>query len=362
MALWRLAERGVSVLGFEQFQPGHSRGSSHGESRVFRVASHEDLRYVPLALRALDLWRELERLSGTKLLTMTGIHYIGPPQGKIVSGARLSAQTHGLHYQLLDRDQMQRHFPQHRLNPEDAAVYQDSAGIVLPEVAILAATTRAESLGARLLRDTRIRRITRVGGFVEVSTGASTYRVRKVIIAVGPWLGSFLPDLGLPVQVARQVLAWFPVSSSEDFRPERLPVFIQEVREGNSRYGFPTLDGKTVKIAVRHEGEATTPDTVDREVHARDLIPLQTFIDEQLVGVEPRAVRAQVCMYTNTPDLHFLVGSPPRRPWMLVLGGFSGHGFKFSPVIGDGAAGWIETARLLPSFDFFALNRFQTRG
>jgi sarcosine oxidase len=359
MALWRLAERGVSVLGFEQFQPGHNRGSSHGESRVFRVASHEDPRYVPLALQALDLWRDLERASGAKLLTMTGIHYIGPPEGKIVSGARRSAQEHGLRYHLLDREQMQRRFPQHRLNPEDVAVYQDAAGILLPEAAILAATRRAETLGACLLRNTRVERIERAGGFVEVSTGASTYRVRRVVVAVGSWLGGFLPDLELPVEVARQVLAWFPIRSSEDFRPERLPVFIQEVREGNSRYGFPTLDGKTVKIAVRHEGEATTPDTVDREVHARDLVPLQTFIDQHLVGTVPRAARAQVCLYTNTPDHHFLVGSPPDKPWMLVLGGFSGHGFKYSPLIGDAAAGWTQSGGLNPLLDFFALDRFQ---
>jgi sarcosine oxidase len=360
MALWRLAERGMRVIGFEQFEPAHNRGSSFGESRIIRTAYNEDPRYVPLVRRAFDLWRELESVTNSSLLTVTGILSIGQPEGDIVDGTLLSARTHGLEHTILDRERMSRRYPQHRLNPGDIAVYEDAAGILPPEATILAAVQRAESLGARILRNTRVDALRPAGDWVEIASEDSTFRVRHVIVGVGPWLGAFLPELEFPVSVARQVVAWFPVRNVDDFRNEQFPVFIHDIGGGHSRYGFPTLDSKTVKLAVHHEGDLTTADTVDREVHTRDLSPVQEFIEEYLVGVEPRAVHSHVCMYTNTPDHHFLVGSLQDKPWMTVLGGFSGHGFKFAPVIGDAAADLATTGKTASAFELFSLDRFAT--
>lgn len=361
MTLWRLAERGISAIGFEQFAPGHNRGSSHGESRVIRTAYFEDPRYVPLIRRSFTLWHELERLSRQKsLLSMTGILSIGPPESDVVVGTVASARTHSLAHEMLDAEQMRRRYPQHRLNSGDVAVYEDPAGILLPDRAILAAVQRAETLGAKILRRTKIVAIEKKGDLAEIVAGHSTYCVRHVVVAVGPWLGTFLPDLRLPVSVERQVLAWFPVRNVGEFQPSRFPVFIHGIGANHMCYGFPSLDSATIKLAVHHEGDATTADTVDRAVHERDILPLRALIERYLVGVGSRAVRSHVCMYTNTPDSHFLIGSPKDRPWMTVLGGFSGHGFKFAPVIGDAAADLSTTGKTDDAFQLFSLDRFVT--
>jgi sarcosine oxidase len=358
MALWRLAERGIKALGFEQFEPAHDRGSSHGESRIIRTAYNEDPRYVPLVKRAFDLWRELERVSATRLLTITGIVSIGPPEGAIVRGTLLSARSHHLDHEILDRKEMSRRFPQHRLNPGDVGVFDDSAGILFPEDAVLAAVRRAEDLGARVLRDTRVHAVEAAHDAVSIAAGDARFRVRKVIASVGPWLGAFLPELRLPIEVARQVMAWFPVREVENFRPERFPVFLHEIDGVHTRYGFPTLDGATLKVAVHHEGDVTTADNLDRKVYERDFAPIQDFVERFLVGVEPRVARSHVCMYANTPDYHFLVGSHPGKSWMTVLGGFCGHGFKFAPVMGEAAADLATTGFMDSAFDLLALDRF----
>jgi sarcosine oxidase len=175
---------------------------------------------------------------------------------------------------------------------------------------------------------------------------------------VGAWLGGFLPALQVPLTVERQVVGWFPLRTPELYSPQRCPVFMHEMETGRYRYGFPSLDGTTVKMAVHHEGTATSPDEVDRTVHPEDLAPIQSFVRDRLVGVEPVAVRSQVCLYTNTPDAHFVVGSLPGLSVVTVLGGFSGHGFKFAPVLGDVAADLALQGRTAYPIDLFEPGRF----
>jgi sarcosine oxidase len=358
MALWRLAARGARVIAFERFEPGHDRGSSHGESRIIRTAYYEGPQYVPLVQDAFTLWGQLERESGTSLLTMTGALMIGRPDGGLVAGTLASVRTHGLPHELLDADRMRARYPQHRLVSGEVAVYEAAAGLLRPEDAIRAAVQRAESLGATVLRRTPVEKVETGTQGVRVTAGGRTYQAGHAVVSVGAWLGGFLPALQVPLTVERQVVAWFPLRTPELYSPQRCPVFMHETETGRYRYGFPSLDATTVKMAVHHEGTTTSPDAVDRTAHPQDLAPIQSFVREWLVGVEPVAVRSQVCMYTNTADAHFVVGPLPGLSTVTVLGGFSGHGFKFAPVMGDVAADLALQGRTDYPIDLFEPGRF----
>lgn len=336
MALWRLARRGVAALGLERFEPGHDRGSGHGESRMIRSAYYEGPEYVPLVASAFQLWRELERETARELLTMTGALMIGPPDCGLVAGALRSAREHGLAHEVLDAGAARRRYPQHRIADGDVVLWEGQAGVLRPERAIVAATARAEALGARILTRTAVTSI-EVGDGVTVRAGAQTFQARHLVVSVGPWLAGLLPGLGLPLAVERQVMAWFTAREPAMFGPDRFPVFIRDL-EGRHVYGLPSLDGRRVKVAIHHGGRVVAPDHPDRDVRADDLAPVQAAVASTLPGLEPGAVDARVCLYTNTPDEHFLVGPAPGLSCVTLLGGFSGHGFKFAPVMGDIAA------------------------
>jgi sarcosine oxidase len=337
-ALWRLASRGVRVLGFERFEPGHDKGSGHGESRIIRTAYAEGSAYVPLVRSAFALWRQLECETGASLLTMTGGLMIGPSEGWLVKGTLQSARERGLAYEILEGDRFAERYPQHEaLKAGEVAVYEEAAGVLRPEAAVEAAARRAEELGAKLLRNTAVESVEESEDGVEVRARGRAYRARRAVVAVGAWLGKLLPELGLPLTVERQVMVWFPAKDPEPFAPGRFPIFARE-ETGFEWYGLPSLDGSTVKAAVHHRGQAVDPDRIDRQMHPEDVELICRFVGEVLPGLTPKPVRAQVCMYTNTPDEHFLVGPPPGRPNLILLGGFSGHGFKFAPIIGEIAA------------------------
>ena len=338
MALWRLARRGASVIGIEQFTPGHDRGSGHGDSRMIRSAYFEGPEYVPLVRAAFPLWRELEAEAGAELLTMTGALMIGRPDGELVAGAQRSARAHGLRCALLGPAEAAERFPQHRLADGQVALWEEAAGVLRPERAIEAAAARAVALGAELLTGVRAEAIEVGDGSVAVRAGGVTHRARHLVVCAGPWLGGLLPDLGLPLAVERQVMSWYPARGVAPFAPDRFPPFIRE-REGPFGYGLPSTDGATVKVAFHHGGQAADPDHIDRGVTRAELEPVTAFVAETLPGLIPVPVRAAVCMYTNTPDEHFVVGPAPGLPGVTVLGGFSGHGFKFAPVLGEVAAG-----------------------
>jgi len=338
MALWRLARRGVSVLGLEQYAPGHDRGSGHGDSRMIRTAYYEGPEYVPLVQAAFPLWHELEAEAGVELLTMTGALMIGPPDGELVSGAARSARAHGLAHELLGPEQVAARFPQHRLAEGEVALWEAEAGVLRPERAIEAAARRAVALGARLVTGARVEAIEAEGGSVYVRADGARYRGRSAVVCAGPWLGGLLPSLGVPLVVERIVMTWFPAADPAEFAPERFPVFIRERPGEPAGYGLPSTDRATVKVGRHHGGRPADPDRLDREVTEADVAPTAALVRETLPGLLPRPQRAAVCMYTNTPDEHFVVGPAPGLEGVTVLGGFSGHGFKFAPVMGEIAA------------------------
>ncbi len=351
--LWQLAARGVPAIGFEQFEPGHDRGSSHGESRIIRTAYFEGEQYVPLARRAFELWERLQRESGAGVLIRTGGLMIGAPGSEVVTGTRHSVETHGLAHEMLDAEEMVRRYPAHRLDGDEVAILEEPAGVLRPERAIRAMAARAAELGALVRTGVTVEQVEETDAGVSVVAGGERYQVDQAVISVGPWLPAFLPGLGRNLTVTRQVMAWLPIADPAAFAPDRFPIFIHEA-DSHQAYGFPTLDGETIKIAIHREGEATDVRTVDRSVHPADLAPIREFVERYLDGVIPTVVRSQVCLYTNTPDGHFMIGPVSDRGRMMVLGGFSGHGFKFAPVIGEIAADLAtvgRTLRLVAQFD-----------
>jgi sarcosine oxidase len=346
---WRLAARGANVTGIEQFRPGHDRGSSHGDSRIIRTAYFESPEYVPLLIRAWDLWRSLEGEAGTELLTATGGLMIGMADGEVVSGALASADRHGLAYRLIEAGEMSRSYPQHRLAAGEVAVLEERAGFLRPERSVAAAVARAEAFGAELIVDTQVTAVKATGDGVVLETTKGSVKADRALIAAGPWTSRLMPGLRLPLTVERQVVAWLAVDDPVVFEPGRFPIFGHELPGLRLRYGFPSTDGRSIKLAIHGDGLAADPDRIDRVVGEGDLQPLREFATRWLRGVSSEVVAAGVCMYTNTPDERFIALTPPELPGVTVLSACSGHGFKFAPVIGELMADLICEGRRPPA-------------
>jgi sarcosine oxidase len=377
-ALWHLAERGVPCAGFERFEPGHDRGSSHGESRIFRTAYLEGPGYVPLARRAVELWKQLRAVTGVDLITENGALMLGAAGSSVITGTKRSIAAHDLPHELLDEEELRARYPAHRVHPGEVGIREDEGGFVRPELAIRTMVGRAHELGARLFTHCIVDRLDVLPDGVRVSATSIpgggepiVCEARHVIISAGAWLTTLLPEVRLPIRVTRQLPGWYPIERPEWFTPDRFPVFIRDIgdysRPGDivaadsSFYGFPTLDGQTIKVAIHREGQTADPDALDRHVAIEELAQVQEYINLFLHGVGTQPVRTQVCMYSNTPDHDFLVGSPAGFPRITILGGFSGHGFKFAPVIGEAGADLATTGKTDHPIDFLSPNRFSVQ-
>jgi sarcosine oxidase len=359
---WRLAARGAQVVCFDRHSPPHAFGSSHGESRITRTAYFEGPWYVPLLKETFPLWRELEAASGADLLTLTGALMIGPPTAEAVTGALAAAADHGLDVRLLKADELRTAYPGHKVGNRDVAVLDAQAGFIRPEAAVAAMIGRVEALGGEIRRNVVVSAVNHTGSdAVEVVTDGARETFDAVVIAAGPWMHELID--WLPLTVERQVLAWFAIDQNANWlTPGRFPVFIRHAQDMGQDigdvYGFPTLDGISVKIARHHQGDATDPDHVPREVKEDELEPLRRYVATRLRGVTPRVTRSVTCMYTNTPDGHFAIGHHPDDARVTVISACSGHGFKFAPVIGDIAADLVCDGRTSRDISHFSLKRF----
>jgi len=359
--LWRLARRGARVAGVDRFAPPHDRGSSHGESRIIRSAYFEDPAYLPLVRRAFALWRELEAETGETVLTLTGAAMIGPADSPLLNGSLRTAQVHHLDHELLDGKHARQALPQHRLDEGDVALVERDGGVLSPEGGVAAMLRAARQHGAQVMTGRTVERITpRLAGGVRVHlAGADPIDARHAVICAGPWTQRLLPDLPVPLRVERQVAAWFPVEDPAPFRPHAFPVFIRWLAGDRYVYGFPTLDGATLKLAVHHEGTLVDdPDAVPRAITEPDLQPLRDYAASRLRGVESNPVRAITCMYTNTPDEHFVIDAVPDLPGATLVSACSGHGFKFAPAVGEAAADLALDGATAAPVAPFSLRRF----
>jgi sarcosine oxidase len=355
-----LAGRGARVLGLEQFTSGHDRGSSHGRSRIIRQAYFEDPAYVPLVLRSYDLWRRLEEDSGERLLTVTGGLMIGRPDSELVSGARRSAELHGLDHDILDAADLARRHPLLRPAADDVALFEPHAGFVDPERAVIAHNRVAQSAGADLLFDEPILDWGADGEHVWVRTAKARYEAGHLVLAAGAWMPQLSALRSVELVVTRQVLCWFdPPAGVEPFRPERFPVYIWELDAERTFYGFPNQDGPPggVKVAFFHRDERADPDDLDRAVPAADVATLLDVVRAKVPAAAGELLAAIVCMYTLTSDHHFLIDSHPACANVTLASPCSGHGFKFTPVIGEILADLALDGKTAHPIDLFRIDR-----
>jgi sarcosine oxidase len=341
-ALWRLAERGVDVIGIEQFEPGHDLGSSHGGSRMFRTACLEHPGLVPLARRSGELWRELERVSGASLFEPAGGLLIGPRDGHVVEGTLAAARRFDLPVEVLATDRLRSEHPAHCEVPDGhVAVREGSAGLVRPERAIRAAVAVAAARGARVLARTGVEGIETSGDDVLVRTQARDLSVGQVVLTAGPWLAALAPDL--PLEAVRMPTTWFRAAGDgAAFTLERLPPFIRELDDGRAIWGHGTgadlgPEGE-VKLGLEDGGSAfavVDARTADRSVAETDWSALAGLLPRAVPGLGAAPSRAAVCMITRTPDRQFVLGRPRGNPRVVLGGGCSGHGFKHATGIGE---------------------------
>ncbi len=353
-AAYHLARRGWQVLGLDRFTPPHAFGSSHGETRIIREAYFEHPVYVPMVQRAYELWRDLEKESGTRLLRETGGVMIGKPGSDLVTGARRSAELHGLRHEMLTAGEVRERFP--ALHPESdmVAVWEPRAGVLFADACIAAHLAQVRSCGAELRYEEPMLRWEPEGDGIRVLTVEGEYRARQLIVTAGAWISAFFPDL--PLSIERQVLFWFDDASACDmFTPERCPVHLWQIDGRRFFYGFPSL-GNGVKVGFHHGGEITTIDTVRREVALEEVEDIRSAMRRFLSRADGTLRATTVCVYTNTPDEHFLIDRHPTHPQVLITSACSGHGFKFSPVIGEILADLAQDKR--PRFD---LRLFRSR-
>lgn len=361
-ALRELSHRGLRVLGIERFTPGHNGGSSHGATRVIRLGYFEHPSYVPLLRRSYELWRELEGLSGRKLLQITGIAEIGPPEGPLIKGVLASVRAHALRRELLSAKELMRRFPAFRLPSEYTAVVQPDGGFLAAEPSIHAMLALAKNAGAEIRTGETIRTIEPSSTGVRIITDQACIEAGAAVVAVGPWINSWikslLPNLRPPLRVTRQVLAWFAPGDPALFQPGRFPVFLLESRHG-MHYGFP-LDGDgLVKIAKHHHRDETVePETCDRTISIADENVIRAALVDHLPDANGRLATAARCLYTVAPDGDFVIDRLPHHPHVVIASPCSGHGFKFAPVIGEILADLVTKCAPRHEIGRFSLKRF----
>lgn len=356
-AAYHLASRGARVLGLDAQTPPHPFGSSHGKTRIYREAYYEAPEYVPLVRRAMVLWRELEEASGRTLLTVTGGLCFGAPDTELVSGTLASARAHGVPHEYLDAAEVNRRFPAYRLRDGQMAVYEPGAGLMDPEACVVAHLDLARAHGAHLRCAEPVRRWAADGDGVRVETERGTYHAGRLVVTAGPWAGSLLSGLGVPLEVWRIVHAHFQPDDEERFGLGRCPWAMWEVPEGFYA-AFTALPGHGVKFGRHDVGEPTTPETIRREIDPGEVAALRERLNDYLPGAGGEVMQTLTCMYTMTPDRHWVIDRHPEYPQVVFACGFSGHGFKAASVVGEVLADLALDGRTAHNIALFSHARF----
>ena len=332
--LYHLARAGLKVLGVDQFSPPHEHGSSHGQTRIIREAYFEHPIYVPMVQRALELWKALEQESGSPVYLQTGGIMIGAPESIIFTGAQRSAELHRLPFEILNVPEIQSRFPALRPEAHMRGLLEPRAGILFPENCVRAHLELARKHGAGILTGVEVRGWHADSQSVTLATTKGSVTGQRVIICGGPWMPELLPELQLQLTVERQVLHWFAPKRAGIFDLDRCPVHLWEYAPGLMFYGFPNL-GRGVKVAIHHQGLATTASDAVRTAWPEDETKVRSLVDRFLPEASGPLLASTVCLYTNTTNGHFILDHHPHHRNVLVASPCSGHGFKFASVIGE---------------------------
>lgn len=356
-AVAALSAEKYRVLGIDQFSPPHARGSSHGETRVIRKAYFEHPDYVPMLRRAYLLWKQLEQAVGRQLYFPTGILQIGPAEGEVLAGVLRSSNEHALDVEQMTIQQAEELFPGVQGDPSWSAVFEQDAGYLLVEQCVEAHLQVARQHDARLMMNQTVRSWQVDGSGVCVVTDQGTYRASSLVIAAGPWAAESLREYDLPLHVIRKHLYWYQVPHGL-YQAGQFPCFFFDTPQGFF-YGIPEIGSGGLKIG-RHSGglianpsqDATHPtDESDRQL-------VEEFLQRHLPRVTRQLLKWSGCYYTMTPDQHFVVDRLPASPQVTVIAGLSGHGFKFTSVLGEIAAHLATNRPSSLNTHFLSLSRF----
>ena len=372
-AVYQLAQRGNKVLGLDRFSPPHSNGSSHGESRIIRQAIGEGEEYVPLALRSYELWREIENATGRNLLRITGGLTLQTHNNEGVLHGRRDfldqaircAEKFDIRHEILDPTDIRKRYPQFAVTDE-RGYYEYETGFLRPELCVQAQLDLARKRGAIVQTDETVISIESDGNSaVTIKTSRRVYSAGKVIISAGPWIVRFLPPAYRPLfKVYRQVMHWFAIRKDcrSAFVPPGFPIFIWIfAKEGEfGVYGFPTLDGKTIKVATEQFTAISDPDRVQRSVSAEETRSMYNdYIQGRLPGISDRCIARASCLYTTTPDSNFVIDVHPDNERIIIASPCSGHGFKHSAAIGEALAQQVIDGESKIDLSSFTLNRLK---
>ncbi len=358
-AVYHLSKTGYRVCGIDRFTPPHTLGSSHGQSRIIRQAYHESPMYVPLVKEAYNLWNELEQVWGKQLFLKTGGIMLGAADAGVVTGAKQSAELHDIAYEYLAGKDIQERFPALKVSDETVGVLEKDAGILFPEECIKANLALAGKNGATLLYNERVIAIKADDNSVEIVTDKNMYYTNKLIVSAGAWLGQLMPELNLPLVIERQVLYWYKNNNpalQSSLLPDALPIYIWEYEKGKTFYGFADL-GDGIKIAPHHAGQPIQPDLLSQHVSAEEKAFMQHITDDYL-NIDAQFHYSAVCMYTNTPDEHFIIDYHPQNRNIIIGSPCSGHGFKFSSLTGKILADMAIETPVLFDLKPFRISRF----
>lgn len=370
--VYQLAKRGNKVLGIDQFSPPHIFGSSHGDTHITRQAIGEGEQYTPLSLRSYEIWREIEKETGKKLLETNGGLIISSGAKTAINHVEnffentvAAARKYNIKHEILDATQIRKRFPQFNVQDNESGYYEYDAGFLHPEECVSAQISLAQKYGATIHKNEKVESFSEKDGIVRVRTNLGEYEAKKLIISAGPWFPALIDDeYAKFFKVIRQVLFWFDVKTSiERFEPKNFPIFIWEL-QGNKQgiYGFPAIDGQGggVKIASEQYETTTTADTVNREVSEKETKAMyENFVAPYFHDLGDKCVKAVSCLYTVTPDSHFVIDTHPKYPSIILASPCSGHGFKHSAAIGETLAQLAIDGKSKIDTSSFSIKRFE---
>jgi monomeric sarcosine oxidase len=358
-ALFELARRGLRVVGVDRFSPPHDRGSTHGQTRVIRQAYFEHPDYVPLLLDACKDWRELEARTGRTLYYPVGLVEVGSTDGAVVPGVLRAAALHQLPVERLSADDVVERWPGLRVPGDFEAVFEPGAGYLLVEDCVRAYLEAATAAGAELVTGAEVLEWNATQRAVHVRTSLGELQAERLIIAAGAWAGKLLAELKLELHVRRKSLFWYEPIRGDHVAASRMPVFLYEL-PGGVYYGFPMIDPRGVKVAEHSGGhEVDDPLSVDRTIDMDEQQRVSDFIGIYLPEVSQRLTDHSVCLYTMSPDEHFIIDRHPLYDNVVFAAGLSGHGFKFVPVLGRALADLAIDGRTGLPIEFLSLARFR---
>jgi sarcosine oxidase len=367
-AAYQLGRRGARVLGLDRQAPPHVFGSSHGGTRITRLAIGEGAHYTPLVMRAHEIWRDIERETGAELLTANGMLAISSAATTAATHVEgffrntvSAAERYGIAHELLDAAEIRRRYPQFAVTDNEFGYFEPSAGFLRPEQCVHWQLELARKHGAELHMGETALGFEPGSASVRVTTDRGRYEAGTLIVAVGAWAPGLLgPELASLFKVHRQVQFWFaPNDDGRAWQPDRMPVFIWELPVGKQGiYGFPAIDGG-VKVATESYEATTDPDAVAREVSDAEAAAMhERYVAPFFPGLGPVCTKAATCLYTVTPDFGFVVDRHPEAERVIVASPCSGHGFKHSPAIGEALADLVLEGRSRHDLAPFALGRF----